>query len=69
MGLVANIKKMYGKGDGHVHVLAASFRKREHLLYSFALGAELATSAAKILEQWAAAGFPLPDQNFRYDAG
>src|SRR5205823_574335 len=35
-----------------VHVLAAS-------------GAELATSPAKILEQWAAAGFPLPDQNFR----
>ena len=38
-----------------VHVLAAS-------------GAELATSPAKILEQWAAAGFPLPDQNFRYQA-
>jgi len=51
-----------------VHVLAASFRKLEHLLYSFALGAELATSPAKILEQWAAAGFPLPDQNFRYQA-
>src|SRR6266480_5489980 len=68
MGLVANIKKMYGKGDGHVHVLAASVRKCEHLLYSFALGAELATSPAKILEKWAAAGFPLSDQNFRYQA-
>ncbi len=68
MSLVANIKKMYGKGDGHVHVLAASFRNLEHLLYSFDLAAELATSPAKILEQWAAAGFPLPDQNFRYDA-
>ena len=32
------------------------------------LGAELATSPAKILEQWATAGFPLPDQNFRYEA-
>ncbi|HMJ22883.1 MAG TPA: transaldolase family protein [Terriglobales bacterium] len=68
MGLVANIKKMYRKGDGHVHVLAASFRKLEHLLYGFALGAELATSTAKILEQWADAGFSLPDQNFRYEA-
>ena len=68
MGVVANIKKMYQDGDGHVHVLAASFRKLKHLLYSFALGAELATSPAKILEQWAAAGFPLPDQNFRYQA-
>src|SRR5437764_13285390 len=51
-----------------VHVLAASFRKLDHLLYSFALGAELATSPAKILEQWAATGFPLPDQNFQYQA-
>ena len=68
MGLVANIKKMYRKGDGHVHVLAASFRKLEHLLNSFALGAELATSPAKILEQWADAGFLLPEQNFQYEA-
>jgi transaldolase len=43
MGLVANIKKMYERGDGYVHVLAASFRKLDHLLYSFALGVELAT--------------------------
>jgi transaldolase len=48
--------------------LAASFRKLEHLLDSFALGVELATSPAKILEQWAAAGFPSPDQTFRYEA-
>ncbi len=68
MGVVANIKKMYRNGDGHVHVLAASFRKVEHLLYSIALGAELATSPAKILEQWAATGFQLPEQNFRYEA-
>jgi transaldolase len=68
MGLIANIKKMYQSGDGHVHVLAASFRRLEHLLYSFALGVELATSPAKILEQWAAAGFPLPEHGFRYQA-
>ena len=53
MGLVANIKKMYAAGDGHVHVLAASFRKVDHLFQSFALQAELTTSPAKILEQWA----------------
>ena len=68
MSLVANIKKMYEGGDGHVHVLAASFRKLEHLLYSFALGAELATSPAKILEEWAGKGFPLPDEDFSYKA-
>jgi transaldolase len=72
MNLVRNIKKMYEPGDGHVHVLAASIRNLNHLLCSFALGAQLATVPAKILEEWAATGFPMPDQDFRYqgvDAG
>jgi transaldolase len=30
------------------------------------LGAELATVPSKVLEEWAAAGFPMPDQNFKY---
>lgn len=68
MDVVRAIKKMYERGDGHVHVLAASLRKLEHLLYSFALKTELATAPAKVLEQWVAAGFPLPEQNFRYEA-
>ena len=68
MELVENIKKMYAAGDGHVHVLAASLRRLEHLLYCFALGAELATVPAKILEQWASAGFPLPERSFQYQA-
>src|SRR5271167_247094 len=68
MSLVRNIREMYAAGDGLVHVVAASFRKLDHLLESFAFGAELATSPAKILEQWAADGFPLADQNFRYKA-
>ena len=66
MDLVRNIKKMYEPGDGHVHVLAASIRNLNHLLCSFALGAELATVPGKILEEWAAAGFPMPDRDFRY---
>src|SRR5215471_19187924 len=61
MSLVANIKRMYASGDGHVHVLAASFRNVDHLLQSFALKAELTTSPVKVLEQWAAAGMPLAD--------
>jgi transaldolase len=43
MDLIANIKRMYKRGDGHVYVLAASIRTNDHLLSSFALGAELAT--------------------------
>ena len=66
--LVKNIKTMYGNGDGHVHVLAASIRHLDHLLASFALGSELATVPAKVLEKWAASNFPLPDQGFPYKA-
>jgi transaldolase len=66
MDLVRNIKRMYERGDGHVHVLAASIRSVSHLLYSFALGAELATVPSKILEEWVARDFPMPDQGFSY---
>ena len=66
--VVRNIKKMYQRGDRHVHVLAASLRRIEHLLASFALNAELATVPAKVLEQWASAGCPMPDENFHYEA-
>jgi transaldolase len=69
MDLVKNIKKMYERGDGHVHVLAASIRNVSHLLCSFAFGAELATVPSKVLEEWAAKGFPLPDEDFRYKGG
>src|SRR5262249_4393385 len=41
--LVANIKRMYGKGDGHVLVLAASIRSLAHLFYCFSIGADLVT--------------------------
>ena len=66
MDLVRNIKRMYERLDGHVHVLAASIRNLDHLLCSFALGAELATVPSKVLEEWAVAGFPMPDRDFRY---
>ena len=66
MDLVRNIKKMYARGDGHVRVLAASIRGLNHLLFAFALKAELATVPTKVLEEWAASGFPMPDQDFRY---
>ena len=66
MDLVKNIQRMYEHGDGHVQVLAASLRRLDHLLCTFSLGVELATVPAKILEEWAAAKFPMPDQNFQY---
>ena len=68
MELVSNIKRMYARSDGHVHVLAASIRNVNHLLYAFALQSELVTVPAKVLEEWAEKGFPMPDENFRYKA-
>src|SRR6516225_7431649 len=67
MDLVANIKKMYAAGDGHVLVLAASIRHLDHLLGAFALQAELATAPAKVWEEWAAKSFPLPGSDFVYE--
>jgi transaldolase len=66
MDLVKNICRMYASGDHHVHVLAASIRNVDHLLYTFALGAELATVPAKVLEEWAAKDFPMPGASFTY---
>ena len=66
MELVRNIKEMYKHSDGHVHVLAASIRNVNHLLCAFALSSELATVPGKVLEDWAAIGFPRPDRDFRY---
>ena len=66
MDLAANIKRMYAAGDGHVHVLAASVRHRNHLMGSFALQAELVTAPAKVWEEWAAASLPLPPSDFVY---
>jgi transaldolase len=68
MDLVRNIKTMYRAGDGHVHVLAASIRNLEHLLYSLALGVELATVPAKLLLQWAEKSTPMPGREYVYQA-
>jgi transaldolase len=66
--LIKNIKEMYKNGDGHVHVLAASIRHVDHLLASFATGAELTTVPAKVLVDWDIKDFPMPDKDFSYKA-
>ena len=66
MDLVRNIKRMYAQGDGHVHVLAASIRDLDHLLASLALDVELLTAPGKVLEEWGAKRFPLPQTDFNY---
>lgn len=67
VALVRNIKRMFAQSDAHVLVLAASLRSLQHLLYSFQVGAELVTVPAKVLEQWAREGMPLPPEHFAYN--
>jgi transaldolase len=66
MDLIKNIRKMYDSSDGHVHILVASIRNLDHLLASFAFGANLVTVPAKVLQAWAAKGLPLPESDFTY---
>lgn len=69
MSLIENIIKMYGGGDGHVEVLAASVRSYDHFLRSLQLKADIITAPAKILREWAKKGKPLPNKNYKYKSG
>ncbi len=69
MDLIANIIKMYGRGDGHVEVLTASVRNMEHFLYALTLGSDIITAPFEILKEWAQRGQPLPGAAYRYDGG
>ncbi len=67
MDLIANIMKMYSKGDGHVEVLTASVRQLDHLLYAIKLGSDIITAPFSILKEWGEKGVPLPKQDYRYE--
>lgn len=68
MDVAVNILEMYrGLGDGHVHVLTASVRNLDHLLYALQLKSEAITVPFKVFEQWAEKKFILPNDKFIYD--
>lgn len=69
MALIANILRMFVGGDGHVQTLTASVRSLDHLLCTFALGSPLVTAPLKVYEDWAEAGFPVPQSDYKYDPG
>lgn len=52
MDLIANIGKMYQKGDGHVEILTASVRSTEHIRQAIALKSDILTAPLKVLRQW-----------------
>jgi len=69
MQLIANILKMYRKGDGHMKVVSASVRTYNHFLYSLALKCDIITIPFKIFNEWAGKKFELPEKNWVYDPG
>lgn len=68
MDVVVNILEMYRSfGDCHVHVLTASVRNLDHLLFALKLKSDAITLPFKVFEEWAGKNFPLPDDKFIYD--
>jgi transaldolase len=68
MDMIANIIRMYAKGDGHVEVLTASVRSFDHFLYALKLGSDIITAPFGILKQWGEKGLPTPGNDYRYDS-
>ena len=68
MELIANILKMYKKGDGHVEVLSASVRTYDHMLYALQLGSDIITAPFSVLSNWGKKGLPVPGSEYKYDA-
>lgn len=69
MDLIANIKRIYSSGDGHVEVLSASVRNINHLLGSIQAGADIVTLPGKLIREWVSQGAKTPDRDFVYNAG
>jgi transaldolase len=68
MDLIANIIRMYQKGDGHVEVLTASVRSLDHFLYSLKLGSDIITAPFEMIRMWGEKGLPIPGSEYHYDA-
>lgn len=69
MDLIANILKMYQKGNAHVEVLTASVRNIDHLLYALRLGSDIITAPFAILKEWGEKGLPVPGEDYVNDPG
>jgi len=61
---VGNITKMMHQGDGHVQVLAASFRSVDNIMEMIRVGTDVLTINMARFELWQEAGFKLPGDDF-----
>jgi transaldolase len=66
MDLIANIIRMYARGDGHVEVLTASVRNEDHLLDAIKVASDIVTSPFAILKEWGQKGLSMPGPDFTY---
>jgi len=67
MDLIANVVRMYQKGDGHVEVLTASVRSIDHFLYALKLGSDIITAPFEMIKVWGEKGLTIPGNDYRYD--
>jgi len=63
---VGNVTKMMHQGDGHVKVLAASFRSVENVLEMIRVGVDVMTINLERFELWAKEGWRMPGSDFVY---
>lgn len=69
MDLIANIVKMFQTGDGHVEVLTASVRNKDHFNEALRLKSDIITAPLKAIQPWAAAGQTVPGADYVYPKG
>ena len=63
---VGNVVRMFEKSDGHVEVLAASFRRVDNILEMIRVGTDVITVNLDRFKLWQEEGFALPDKKFVY---
>lgn len=68
MDLIKNCVELYKNSDHHVAVLAASIRSLDHLLASFAYGADIVTAPLKVYKEWVEKGMQIPSESYIYDS-
>ncbi len=69
MSSITNIQRMFAAGDGHVQILAASLRSREHLWACYQQQVDIITAPYALLRAWADDHFPMPPSDFVYESG
>jgi len=63
---VGNVVRMLKGSDGHLKVLAASFRRLDNILEMIRVGADILTINKERFDLWAEEGLKLPDEDFVY---